>query len=149
VRFDHLGVITSDPAAGRRLLGQSIGVAEWTDVLEDPLQDVFVQFGRCASGICYEVIAPGSAASPISRMLSAKVNTLNHVAYLVDDLAREADRLAQAGFIAIGEAKPGIAFDNHLIQFFISPARLMIELIEAPGHRHKVSRRAATVTETS
>lgn len=137
MRFDHLGVVVSDLPAGRRLLGASVGIAQWTREYEDPLQDVYAQFGRCASGICYELIAPRSSASPIARALASKVNVLNHVAYLVEDIGRGAERLLAADFVAISEAKPAVAFEHRKIQFFVSRARFMIELIEAPWHEHE------------
>jgi methylmalonyl-CoA/ethylmalonyl-CoA epimerase len=137
VKFDHLGVIAADLAAGRALLGHSIGVGGWSREYEDPLQDVYAQFGRCASGICYEVVAPRSPSSPIARALASKINVINHVAYLVEDLAREAERLTAEGLIAIGPAKPGIVFGKRPIQFFASSSRFMLELIEAPDHQHE------------
>jgi methylmalonyl-CoA/ethylmalonyl-CoA epimerase len=137
VKFDHLGVVVRDLAAGRVLLGNSIGVTGWGREYEEPLQDVYLQFGRCASGICYEIVAPRSAASPISRVLASKVNVLNHVAYLVGDLGREAERLEAAEFVPVGPAKPGFVFGNRSIQFFVSPSRFLLELIEAPDHQHE------------
>ena len=136
MRFDHLGVAVPDLASGRTLLGRSVGIARWTAEFEEHLQDVYVQFGQCPSGMCYELIAPRSSASPVSRALGKRVNILNHVAYLVDDLVGEAARLREANFVPASAAKPGIAFGGGPIQFFVSPARLMIELIEAPAHRH-------------
>ena len=136
MRFDHLGIIVSDLAAGRRLLESAVGVAQWTPEYEDPLQDVRAQFGRCSSGMVYETIMPRSKASPIARALKAKANALNHVAYLVSDLAREAERLTSGEFVALGPARPGIVFGNRPIQFFASPSRFILELIEAPDHRH-------------
>ncbi|MBV8401446.1 MAG: VOC family protein [Acetobacteraceae bacterium] len=136
MRFDHLGVIASDLASGRTLLESTIGVGDWSREYEEPAQDVFAQFGRCASGVCYEVIAPRSAASPIARASAGKTNTINHVAYLVDDLAREAERLADVGLVAIGAARPGCVFDNRPVQFFVSSSRFVLELIEAPDHEH-------------
>ena len=136
MKFDHLGVVVRNLAAGRQLLGRSIGVGDWSREQEDPLQDVRIQFGRCGSGICYEIIAPRSDESPISRVLANKVNVINHVAYLVDDLRREAVRLETLGFVSVGPAKPGVAFGNRSVQFFVSPSRFLLELIEAPNHRH-------------
>lgn len=134
--FDHLGILTTDLASGRLLVGAAFAIAEWTGEFEDPLQDVFVQFGRCAAGPCYEIIAPRSDKSPVQRALSSKVNIINHVGYLVENLGHEAERLAGQGFVAIGEPKPAVAFGLQPIQFFVSPARLLVELIEAPTHRH-------------
>jgi len=134
--FDHLGILVTDLLAGRALIGPTFGISQWTREYEDPLQDVFAQFGRDASGICYEIVAPRSDKSPVQRSLSSKVNTINHVAYLVERIELEQARLAGEGFIAIGQPKSGIAFDQQPIQFFVSSTRLLIELIEAPHHLH-------------
>ena len=78
-----------------------------------------------------------SPLSPITRVLSKKINVLNHLAYLVEALRAEATRLLTMGFVQVAEARPAIAYDGRLIQFFVAPSRLMIELIEAPGHQHR------------
>ncbi len=137
MKFDHIGVTTATLEEGRTLLAASIGVRSWTAAFQDTVNDVHVQFGHDASGICYELVAPLSPASPIARVLSKKVNVLNHVAYLVDDLAAEGARLLTAGFVEVAPARPAIAYGNKRIQFFVSRSRLMIELIEAPDHRHR------------
>lgn len=132
-----MGMIVPDLRAGQMLLRQSLGVTAWTEAFEEPLQDVFVQFGRDPSGVCYELIAPRSGKSPVARALAARINTLNHVGYLVGDIEAEGARLLEAGFVAAGPAKPGVVFDGGAIRFFVSPGRLMIELIEAPDHCHQ------------
>jgi methylmalonyl-CoA/ethylmalonyl-CoA epimerase len=142
MRFDHIGVTTAGLEAGRTLLESAVGVQAWTEPFEDTVNDVWVQFGHDASGICYELVAPLSDRSPIRRVLAQRVNTLNHIAYLVDDLAAQAERLAAAGFVEVAEARPAIAYGNRPIQFFVSQSRLLIELIEAPGHQHRFRRTA-------
>lgn len=134
--FDHLGILFTDLAAGRALVGRTFGISQWTQEYEDPLQDVFAQFGRDAFGMCYEIVAPRSDKSPVQRSLSNKVNTINHVAYRVESIALEEARLVADGFVAIGQPKCGIAFDQRPIQFFVSATRLLVELIEAPHHLH-------------
>ena len=145
MRFDHLGIIAPDLASGRALLGSAIGVGQWSREYEELCQDVFAQFGRCASGICYEIIAPRSATSPIARALASRTHTIHHVAYLVADLAREAGRLADAGLVPVGPAKPGLVFGNRPVQFFVSPSRFVLELIEAPDHQHEFGSLAAAM----
>jgi methylmalonyl-CoA/ethylmalonyl-CoA epimerase len=135
--FDHVGVTTSDLVSGRALLEGSIGVRAWTAEFRDEINEVWVQFGRCDAGMCYELVAPLSPSSPITRVLAKKINVLNHLAYLVDDLPGQAARLLEMGFAQVAEARPAIAYDGRLIQFFVAPSRLMIELIQAPGHRHR------------
>ena len=70
-------------------------------------------------------------------MLNKGVNMINHVAYLVGDLAPEAARLKARGFTVIGRPKPAVAYGGKLIQFFASPSGLLFELIEAPNHQHE------------
>lgn len=142
MKFDHIGITTVDLGAGRTLLQSAVGVQAWTEPFEDTVNDVWVQFGHDASGLCYELVAPLSDRSPIRRVLAQKVNTLNHVAYLVDHLATQAERLATAGFVQVTEARPAIAYGNRPIQFFVSQSRLLIELIEAPDHQHRFRRAA-------
>ena len=137
MKFDHIGVTTSGLEAGRAVLGGALGVARWTDAFDDPVNDIWIQFGLDASGTCYELLAPRSERSPINHVLSKKINVLNHVAYLVDDLAGRAAHLAGLGFAAVAPAKPAIAYGNKPIQFFVSRSRLLIEMIEAPGHEHR------------
>jgi methylmalonyl-CoA/ethylmalonyl-CoA epimerase len=136
MRFDHIGVTTTDLAAGRALLEGSIGVKAWTREFRDEINEVWVQFGRCETGMCYELVAPLSPISPIARVLSKKINVLNHLAYLVDALPSAAARLLAMDFVQVAEARPAVAYNLGLIQFFVSPSRLMIELIAAPRHRH-------------
>jgi methylmalonyl-CoA/ethylmalonyl-CoA epimerase len=136
MKFDHVGVTTADLPAGRALLQGTVQVQAWTKEFRDEVNEVWVQFGRCAAGMCYELVAPLSPASPITRVLSKKINVLNHLAYLVDNLAANAVRLQAMDFVPVARARPAIAYDGRLIQFFVSSNRLMIELIEAPHHQH-------------
>lgn len=136
MKFDHIGVVVKDLVVGRALIGETFCIESWTSEYHDPLQDVFAQFGRCSSGLCYEIIAPASAGSPVSRTLQERQNPLHHIGYLVEDLAQEEARLAAAGFVAAGPPKYGVVFDAP-IQFFLSPVRLIVELIAAPAHQHR------------
>lgn len=134
--FDHLGVLVPDLAHGRSILSRALGIRHWTVEFDDPVNDVFVQFGRCASGMCYEAVAPRSVDSPVRNALKRRINVFNHIAYRVVDLATEAKRLQQAGFTAIAGARPAVAYDGHPIQFFINADMFLLELIEAAEHRH-------------
>jgi methylmalonyl-CoA/ethylmalonyl-CoA epimerase len=136
MKFDHIGVTTSSLEVGQALLEQAVGVRIWTQPFEDLVNDVWVQFGEDTSGTCYELVAPLSGRSPIRHALSKKINVLNHVAYLVDNIGYQANILAGAGFAPVAPPRPAIAYGNKPIQFFVSRTRLLIELIEAPDHQH-------------
>jgi methylmalonyl-CoA/ethylmalonyl-CoA epimerase len=139
VKFDHIGVVTESLSDGRQHLRALIGIQEWTQEFTDPVNMVKVQFGRDASGICYELIAPHGNKSPILEALNSGNRILNHVAYLVPDLAAAAKALRAAKCVATGPARPAIAYGGKKIQFFISRLRVLIEIIEAIEHAHVYS----------
>jgi methylmalonyl-CoA/ethylmalonyl-CoA epimerase len=141
--FDHLGVIVPDLLHGREILGGALGIRSWTAEFDDPVNDVYVQFGLCPSGMCYETVAPRSPSSPVRNALRKRVNVLNHVAYRVADLAAEAQRLRQVGFAAIADARPAVAYGQRAIQFFINADLFLLELIEAVEHQHRFFEQAA------
>ena len=136
MKFDHIGLVVGDMAEGRQALESLFGVDRWTQVFEDPGIGVYVQFGRTQEGPCYELIAPLGEASPVQTALKRGINILNHVAYLTADLEAEATRLEQLGSMMAGPAKPAVAYGGARVQFWITPQRFMVELIEAPGHEH-------------
>src|SRR5437899_1142025 len=136
LKFDHIGLVVGDMAEGREFLEGMFGIDRWTQVFEDPGIGVYVQFGRTGDGPCYELISPLGEGSPVTTALKRGVNILSHVAYLSADLDAEAERLAARGSLMAGPAKPAVAYGGARVQFWITPQRFMVELIEAPGHEH-------------
>ena len=136
MKFDHIGVVMMDLSAGRYHMAALLGITEWTREFDDPANRVRVQFGRDASGVCYETIAPLGENSPIADALRRSVRVLNHVAYLVEDLDAAGARMTAQGCVAVAPSNPAVAYDGHRIQFFGTPLRFIVELIEAPNHHH-------------
>jgi methylmalonyl-CoA/ethylmalonyl-CoA epimerase len=137
MKFDHLGLVVPDLKAGRERLSGLFEIRDWTREFEDPVNNVYVQFGRDASGMCYELVAPLGSDSPVAGALKNQRAILNHVAYLVSDLPAGAERLSDQGCMPIGTAKPAIAYGGRSIQFFATPLHFIVELIEAPDHAHR------------
>ena len=137
LRFDHLGVVVAEMEAGRAFFADALGIYRWTQVFHDEGIGVSVQFGLGADGPCYELIAPLGEESPVAGALRSGKRILNHVAYLTADLEASGSKLAEQGCQATGPAKPAVAYAGKRVQFWISPLRMMVELIEAPGHEHQ------------
>lgn len=135
-RFDHLGVVVKTLDKARGQLALLLAVTEWTPPLEDTVNGVRLQFGRDPAGVVYELLEPLDEASPLFPALSNGKAILNHVAYRTADLAEGARHLARAGAARVGEPRPAIAYGGRPIQFFVTPMRFVIELIEAPDHAH-------------
>jgi methylmalonyl-CoA/ethylmalonyl-CoA epimerase len=139
MKFDHVGVVVPNVAEGREILNGILGIVNWTEIFEDRGMDVYVQFGQGPDGPCYELIAPLSANSPVSVALRTRKSILNHVAYLVPNLDLAATAMRDSGCMPVTEAQPAKAYDGRLVQFFLSPLEFILELIEAPEHRHSFS----------
>jgi methylmalonyl-CoA/ethylmalonyl-CoA epimerase len=136
LRFDHVGVVVGEIEVGRAFFAEALGIDRWTEVFADPGLGVSVQFGVGASGPCYELIAPLGENSPVAAALRGGQRILNHVAYLTADLEAEGAKFAGQGCCAAGPAHPAVAYGGRRVQFWVSPLRFMVELIEAPEHEH-------------
>lgn len=136
MKFDHVGLVVKDLAKARVSLASTLGIQEWTDEVDDYVNGVRIQFGRDGSGLQYELLEPLGAESPVAEALAMRRAILNHVAYVVEDLAAGVERLVSAGCVAMTVPKPAIAYGGRLIQFFVTPQLFIMELIEAPGHKH-------------
>lgn len=136
LRFDHVGVVVREMETGRKFFADTLGIDRWTEVFVDPGLGVSVQFGLGADGPCYELISPLGENSPVSAALRAGQRILNHVAYLTADLEAEGQRLGSQGCLAAGPPHPAVAYGGRRVQFWMSPLRFLVELIEAPEHEH-------------
>ena len=135
-RFDHLGLVVKRLAKGRERMSALLGIVDWTAPIEDGLNGVRLQFGRDPSGVVYELLEPLGEDSPVYPALRSGAAILNHVAYRTPDLAGGAAHLAAAGAARVSAPKAAIAYGGRPIQFFVTPLRFIIELIEAPDHVH-------------
>jgi methylmalonyl-CoA/ethylmalonyl-CoA epimerase len=135
--FDHIGVVVPAVDWGRPRLAPLWGVDAWTQVFSDPIHKVIVQFGRDASGIGYELVAPLSDDAPIAQALSKGQNLLNHVAYRTPDLATAAGVLRGQGCIPLGRPAPAVAFGGQPVQFFLTPVRIILEVVQGAATVHR------------
>lgn len=136
LQFDHVGLVVAELRVGREHLARSLGISRWTEEFDDSGLGVRVQFGTAESGPAIELIAPLGETSPVAQALRTGQRVLNHIAYLTEDLAGSGRVLAEEGFVATGPAQPAAAYGGRAVQFFVSPLRFIVELIEAPGHVH-------------
>jgi methylmalonyl-CoA/ethylmalonyl-CoA epimerase len=140
MHFDHIGLVVESIATGRTVLTDTLGLDRWTAVTDDPGLGVSVQFGCGSDGPVIELIAPFDPASPIAGALRGNKNILNHLAYRVADLTAEGERLRAQGCHPTGEPKPALAYGGARVQFWVTPLRFLVELIELPesaGYPHR------------
>ena len=134
--FDHVGLVVESLAEGRAFMAPALGVRRWSRPFDDAVNGVRLQFGADAQGLCFELLEPFGDRSPVARALSSGRAILNHIAYRIADLDAAADQLMLSDCVPTAEPKPAIAYGGSRIQFFLTPLQMIVELIEAPHHRH-------------
>jgi len=130
MRFDHIGLFVENLNYGYDQLAKLFNIARKSDVYNDPLLKVSVQFLYDETGICYEIIAPYGEGNPVDAVLRSKSRILNHIAYKTNHFEKSVVDLRHAGCIPLGKPQPAIAFCNAKVIFFLSPLNIIFELIE-------------------
>jgi methylmalonyl-CoA/ethylmalonyl-CoA epimerase len=128
--FDHIGVFVRDIDDGKSKLDALLPIERWSETFDDPLIKVRVAFGTDSSGIRYELVAPFGEPNPVSGALAAGRDILNHVAYRVADLDAAIPLLRAARAMPLGPPQPAVAFGGARVMFFLTPLKLIVELIE-------------------
>lgn len=131
MQFDHIGVFVKTLDQGRAGLLEMLPIAKVGQVFHDPLLKVSVQFLHDTSGICYELVAPNGEGNPVDAVLADKRSILNHVAYKVADFDAGVEQLRQARCMPLGMPQPAVAFGGARVVFFLTPLRMIVELVEA------------------
>jgi len=106
-RIDHVGVAVEDLDAALELYG---GLYEMQTAHRETVEDQGVEAVLLDVGENHvELLRPLSAESPVGKFLASKGPGLHHVAYQVDDVAAELERLREAGVRLIDrEPRTGI-----------------------------------------
>ncbi|MDR3439929.1 VOC family protein [Telmatospirillum sp.] len=130
MEFDHIGIFVDDIERGQNTIGSFLPIVRHTEIFEDHLLRVKVQFLYDASGVCYELVAPFGEKNPVDVVLKTRKNVLNHVAYRAHDFDGTSTRLTEQGALPLGTARPAVAFGGRRVIFFFTPLNFIIELIE-------------------
>ncbi len=111
----HTGVVVEDlddAEAKYRALGFTDG-----DRISVPEQGVEAIIYPTGEGRYLELISPTDAEGPIGKFMARRGEGMHHVAYQVDDIAAELDRLRAAGVRLIDETPRVGAHVGWLIAF--------------------------------
>ena len=131
VKFDHVGIFVKDIEVGLNQLKNLLPIVHQGEIYKDPLLSVLVQFCYDRDGTCYELVAPFGDDNPVDPILASNNNILNHVAYKSENFEDTINHFRNSGCLPLGSAKPAVAFGGARVQFFLTPLRLIIEIIEA------------------
>lgn len=125
-RLEHLGIAVADLEAAEKIFSDVLGSAPYKrEEVED--EGVLTSFLRAGESKV-ELLASTTEDGPIARHLDRRGPGLHHVAFFVDDLPAEIDRLQRLGYRVISGPKPGA--DNKTIAFLhpSDTAKVLVEL---------------------
>lgn len=114
VNLEHLGLAVKDLEAATSLYTTLLGQEPYKreHVASEAVDTVFFQIG----GSKIELLAGTSPESAITRYLEKKPEGIHHVAFEVDDIRAEMQRLRAEGFVLLNE-EPKLGADNKLVCF--------------------------------
>lgn len=114
LRLEHIGIAVKDLEASKALFAQLLGEPHYKEeeVASEHVTTAFFRTGEAKVELL-EATAPESA---IAKYIEKRGEGLHHVAFEVDDILAEMERLRQAGFQLLNES-PKQGADNKLVCF--------------------------------
>jgi methylmalonyl-CoA/ethylmalonyl-CoA epimerase len=128
-KIEHIGIAVSDLASAEKIYADILGVEPYKREKVEH-QGVITSFFKTGN-IKIELLESLNDQSPISSFIKKRGEGVHHVAFLVDDIHKEINRLKKLNFNIINE-DPVEGADNKIICFIHpkSTKKVLIELCQ-------------------
>ena len=113
-KIEHIGIAVKDLDASNALFEKLLGVPHYKieEVASEGVKTSFFKSGPNK----IELLEATKADSPIAKFLEKKGEGIHHVAFAVEDIVSEIERLKGEGFVVLNET-PKKGADNKLVAF--------------------------------
>jgi len=113
-KIEHIGIAVKDLDASNEVYTKLLGVGPYKSegVESESVMTSFFQTGVNK----IELLAATNSDSAIAKFIEKKGEGIHHIAFHVDDIYAEMDRLRNEGFVLLNE-EPKMGADNKLICF--------------------------------
>ncbi len=113
-KIEHLGIAVKDLKTSNILFEKLLGAPHYKieDVLSEGVKTSFFKVGPNK----IELLEATNEDSPIAKFLEKKGEGIHHIAFEVDDIVMEMERLKAEGFTILNEV-PKKGADNKLVAF--------------------------------
>lgn len=113
-KIEHIGIAVKNLEESNLLFEKLLGVSSYKseEVESEGVLTSFFQTGTNK----IELLAASNPESPIAKFLEKKGEGIHHVAFDVEDIFAEIERLKKEGFVLINEV-PKKGADNKLVVF--------------------------------
>jgi methylmalonyl-CoA/ethylmalonyl-CoA epimerase len=113
-KIEHIGIAVKDLEAANEKYEQLLGVKHYkTEVVES--EGVSTSFFKCGESKI-ELLQATNEDSPIAKFIAKKGEGMHHIAFAVDDIRSELQRLKGEGFVLLNE-EPKRGADNKWVAF--------------------------------
>jgi methylmalonyl-CoA/ethylmalonyl-CoA epimerase len=114
-KVEHIGIAVKDIVASNALFSSLLNISPYKqeEVESEKVLTSFFQVGETK----IELLEAQSENSAIAKFLEKKGEGIHHIAFLVEDIYKEVERLKSEGFIPISKT-PKKGADNKLVFFF-------------------------------
>lgn len=112
-KIEHIGIAVANAESSIKLFNALFNKEPYKieKVASEGVNTYFYEMGETK----IELLEATKPDSPIAKFISKQKEGIHHIAFHVDNIQDELDRLKKEGFQQIGEIKPGA--DNKLICF--------------------------------
>jgi methylmalonyl-CoA/ethylmalonyl-CoA epimerase len=113
-KIEHIGIAVADLKKAVLIYEKLFGIAAYKEeeVVSEGVKTAFFKNGPNK----IELLEATNPASPIAQFIAKKGEGMHHVAFEVDDIVLEIDRLKKEGFVILNEI-PKKGADNKLVSF--------------------------------
>lgn len=113
-KIEHIGIAVKSLVQSNILFESLLGIPPYKEeyVQSEGVRTSFFEVGTSK----IELLEGTTEESPISKFITKKGEGVHHIAFLVDDIFQEIERLKKEGFIIIND-KPKKGADNKLVVF--------------------------------
>lgn len=113
-KIEHIGIAVKDLDVSNALFEKLFGAPSYKseEVESEGVMTSFFESGPNK----IELLAATNPESPIAKFIEKKGEGIHHIAFDVDDIAKEIDRLKNEGFVVLNEV-PKKGADNKLVAF--------------------------------
>lgn len=113
-KIEHIGIAVKNLEASNDLFAKLFGKPHYKieEVASEGVNTSFFQIGESK----IELLEATKEDSPIAKFIEKKGEGIHHIAFDVDDIEKEIERLKGEGFIVLNE-KPKKGADNKMVAF--------------------------------
>lgn len=114
MKVEHIGIAVADLQDGERLFSELLGLAPYKkeSVESEGVDTLFYQRGETK----IELLVSTKEGSAIDRYIQKRGEGIHHIAFEVEDIEAEMERLRKQGYRLLNEA-PKLGADNKKICF--------------------------------